>query len=589
MTAEEPTLASLAVQIAATVRRPTAAQRALLGQLDRVAARLRDTTFQLAVLGQFKRGKSTLLNALIGEELLSVGVLPLTTVATFLTASESPRLRLTFESGEVAESRMGSLEVLAREIAATTTEEGNPGNSKRLSRVDVGVPDAPLLKEVTLIDTPGIGSTYAHNTDAAYAALAECDAALFVCSVDPPITEVELAFLERVCDVVSHVIVVLNKVDLVDDDDRRRATSFLSGVVAERAPAAVDRRVFAVSARSALVARRLADTAGSEKSGLPELERYVRATLIGRKRELLERSIAGKMADIAAQLAGDAAFMARALSMPLVELDRAVRDFEAAMAGFEQERTGLDDAVQGEWRRALVRLNGLCAGVEVRAHSELTTRLNERDTVGQTPGGDTGVASPMAEFFERELVGLATTVEAELTASLRVQQGRYEALVERVRGTAGALLDVQLPRPLPSEWFRAVQRAHWVSEWRTESLGSVVVDGLFRLLPEPFRRRRLNAQYRQAVEDAIKRNLGDLRWIMRQNIDDSFRSLLAGSREAVEASIQATRDLLAAARSRRDGQEGRSFEEEFRQTDLSERRLRELGATLDLRRMEPTP
>lgn len=582
-------LASLAAQIAAAVWRPTAAHRALLGQLDQLVARLRDSTFQLAVLGQFKRGKSTLLNAMIGDELLSMGVLPLTTVATFLTASEAPRLRLTFASGEAVETQMDSLEALTREITATTTEEGNPGNAKGLRRVDVGVPGTQLLDEVTLIDTPGIGSTYVHNTDAAYAALAECDAALFVCSVDPPITEVELAYLDRVCHVVPRVIVVMNKVDLLDGDDRRRAMGFLTSVVAERAPAAVDRLVFPVSARAALAARRLADDAALEASGLPELERHVRATVIHRKREVLERSIAGKMSGIAAQLAGDAALTARALAVPLAELDRAIRGFEEAMSAFERERTGLDDALHGEWRRALARLDSLSADAELRARGELGAWLSGLGGPEPSDECDTGKAGRVTEFFERELAELTATVEDELTASLHVQQARYEALVERVRSAAGALLDVPLPPALPSEWFQARRRVHWVSELWTESLGSVATDGLARLLPARFQRRRRRARYREAVEDAIKRNLGDLKWTMRQNIDESFRNLLASSREAVEASIEATRDLLVTSRRRRHGREGHLLEEDLRCARHAERQLRELSAALDLHGAERVP
>lgn len=582
---ELPTLDVIAEEICSAVPEPTLAQGRLLGELRRQAARLRDSTFQLAVLGQFKRGKSTLLNAFVGEALLSAGVLPLTAVPTFLAASPALHLRLIYESGVVDELRPISVEAMAREIAAATTEEGNPHNAKGIRRVDVGLPGGPWLDDVTLIDTPGIGSTHTHNTDVAYAVLPECDAALFVCSVDPPITELELTYLDRICRTIPRVIIVLNKADLVDADDLHKAMGFLSEIIANRPQKEIDRRVFAVSARRALAARRSGDEAGLEASGVTELERYVRTALIEQKRDVLELSIASKMTEIAAALAGDAVMTTRALSIPIAELDATVLAFEQAAAAFERERIDLEDALNGEWRRSLLRLDTLCEDVERRVREQVDARLDGLSICGEPDEGRSTVTTFIAELFDKEFAEIASVIEAAFTNSIQAHQTNYQALAARVRETAGSLLHVPVPAALPTNWFQTKRETYWVGERRAESLGSLTVDGLTRLLPAAVRRSRQQRRFREAVCNALTRNISDLHWTMRQNIDDSFRGFIASAREVVDTSVASTRDLLTAARQRRQEQDI-PLRDQVARASAAELRLAGLHDVLSCRRAE---
>ncbi|WP_157733027.1 dynamin family protein [Bosea sp. AS-1] len=572
-------LVEIAEAARSTIHHPTAAQRRLLRQLEHQAHRLGEQVFQLAVLGQFKRGKSSLLNALIGQPLLSAGVLPLTSVPTFLTAGTDLRIRLTSLSGGREERKVATIDELAKEIAAATTEEQNPRNEKRVRRVDVGLRESPWLEDVTLVDTPGIGSTQTYNTDAAYAVLPECDAALFVCSIDPPITEVELGYLSRICQTVPRVIVVLNKIDLVDEEDREKARAFLASIIAERPEAQIDRRIFPVSARQALAARRSGDDAALEASGLLELERHLRADLIERKRQILASSIANKMAVITHAFAADTAMMVSALSLPLSELDAKAAAFAQAAMDFERERVGLEDTFNGEWRRAAARLDGLCETVGERAQKQLDAviiSLGDKDIV---ENGRSIVGAAMTEIFDREFTALATTVESELAITVEGQQKRYRDLAARVGEAAGTLLDVPMPPAVPDDWVRIKRDFHWLSERRTENIGSLTMDGLARLLPAALRRRRQRKQFREAVANALMRNLSDLNWEMRQNIDDSFRGLLAAARAAVEISLSSTRELLGIVRERRR-LEGVSMEQEIEAAKTAERRIAELDAEL---------
>src|SRR6266508_1588157 len=186
------------------------------GQVGEAARRLAGLELEVAVVGEFKRGKSTLLNALIGVEVLPAGVLPLTAVPTVLERGE-PVCRVTFTDGH--------------------TEEHDLGNRLGVQRVVVRL-HAPLLDEgVRLVDTPGVGSVLEHNTRATDAYLPSLDAAILVTSADPPISRGERAFLGRVAEQAVRLFVVLNKADYLSGEELQRTVEFTERVVREVVPA----------------------------------------------------------------------------------------------------------------------------------------------------------------------------------------------------------------------------------------------------------------------------------------------------------------------------------------------------------------
>jgi hypothetical protein len=150
-------------------------------------ARLSDGRFYVACVGQFKRGKSTLLNALVGQSLLPAGVVPITTAVTVLRYGERvrARVRLGAEWHDIAPS----------ELAAYVSEEQNPANEKGVSVVEVFVPNSLLASGMCLVDTPGIGSVITANTEATRAFVPHIDAALVVIGADPPISADEVTLI----------------------------------------------------------------------------------------------------------------------------------------------------------------------------------------------------------------------------------------------------------------------------------------------------------------------------------------------------------------------------------------------------------
>jgi ribosome biogenesis GTPase A len=214
-------------EVASCISAPFGNQAKIAERLNALRHRLAIERFQLAVLGQFKRGKSTVLNALLGKSVLPIGVVPVTAIPTFLEPATDLKTRVTYLSGKAEEFDAKSTELLREKLTVFVTEEANPRNALNVARVDVFLPAELLERGVILIDTPGVGSTHQHQTAMADAVLPECDAALFVVSADPPITEVEIEYLARIRQTVARLIVVLNKIDAIEPHDREKAATFL--------------------------------------------------------------------------------------------------------------------------------------------------------------------------------------------------------------------------------------------------------------------------------------------------------------------------------------------------------------------------
>ncbi|HUY13736.1 MAG TPA: dynamin family protein [Terriglobia bacterium] len=201
--------------------------RRLSDEARDLAARVSEGRFYVSCIGQFKRGKSTLINALIGEAVLPSGFIPVTTVPTIVRYGAGRMARIQRQD-------RGWQEINLSDLNLYVSEEHNPENVKRIAGVEVFVP-APLLAEgMCLVDTPGLGSVFAGNTEATQAFLPRIDAALVVVGADPPLAGEELRLVEAVGRQVRDVILVLNKADRTTDAERAAAIQFTRQLLEKR-------------------------------------------------------------------------------------------------------------------------------------------------------------------------------------------------------------------------------------------------------------------------------------------------------------------------------------------------------------------
>ena len=241
-------------------------------QCQPILAKLAEDRFNLAVVGQFKRGKSTLMNAVIGRDLLPTGILPLTSVVT--TLCYGPRERVVLRrKGWIFEP-----EISLRDLEAYVSERGNPGNEKGILEARVELPMKLLRQGLHFSDTPGIGSARRDNTETTYSFLPEADAVIWVTSVEAPLSEAEQEFLRDIRQLVRKVFVVVNKVDLLTSDERRQVLDYIESGIRQLLDTS-EVRLYPLSARQGLEAKLRGHEDELQQSGLPEFEASLTAFL----------------------------------------------------------------------------------------------------------------------------------------------------------------------------------------------------------------------------------------------------------------------------------------------------------------------
>lgn len=312
-------------------------------EADERRRQLGEARFFVACIGQFKRGKSTLLNALVGNAVLPVGVVPVTSVITILREGLRPEAVARFTSG-------GTESIRLEDLADLVDERRNPENRKGVAAVEVLLPSPILANGLCLVDTPGVGSVFALNTETTRAFLPHIDVALIVVGPDPPISGAELEMIETVTQAAGHLLLVLNKSDQASPEQRREVSAFTTEVVERRLGRRIE-TIFEVSAREQLEEHRAT-------RDWPALEHTLK-DLAGQQRSALVASSARRSCRrLARRLLAEIDEQDAALRRPIEETAaRAVR-LRTAVEGAErslQELRFLFDAAEAEVVRDLDR------------------------------------------------------------------------------------------------------------------------------------------------------------------------------------------------------------------------------------------
>jgi GTP-binding protein EngB required for normal cell division len=282
-----------------------------LQQCDDLMVKLAEDRFTLAVLGQFKRGKSSLMNAIIGRALLPVGVLPLTSAITVLRFGPKERLLITRSDVRLCFPQEEPVERLAEFV----TEKENPGNRKHVKTACVELPVPFLRRGLEFVDTPGVGSAIEANTTTTLNFLPECDAVLFVTSVDSPFTRVELEFLESIHQHVRKIFFVINKTDLLDSSERNDVLNFVRDTICKHM-GTDDVKMYPVSSRLGLKSKLEGDWTTGLESGLHDLENALARFLSGEKASVFLTAIIERALWLYEQETVEIALRERAKELP---------------------------------------------------------------------------------------------------------------------------------------------------------------------------------------------------------------------------------------------------------------------------------
>ncbi|MBK9179834.1 MAG: dynamin family protein [Acidimicrobiales bacterium] len=413
----ERAVLALGLKAATAYGRPDLAER-----LAGLAARVEQPEVRVLVVGEFKQGKSSLVNALVGSDLCPVDDDIATSAPLLLRWAATPVAAVRLRAGPAdatdgAEDAGddGAAALDPAEVADWVTERANPGNRRHVALVELGVP-APLLSEgLVVVDTPGVGGLGSTHGAVTAAALPLADAVVFVGDAAQELTGAEAAFLQtcvRLCPTIAYA---LTKTDLhpawrriAEIDAGHLATLGLGGLP-----------LLPVSATLARLAEPRHDQRLAVESGLPVLRDWLTAEVLGGAATRRRRSVAAEVAAVADQLA--ARFEAERATLADPEhAARVLAELQDARQRAEQLR-----GAAGRWQQGLADGFGdLTADVE----HDLRSRLRD---VGREADEALERCDPALAWAEFE-PWLRQRTAAAVTASYALLHERATALAIRL-------------------------------------------------------------------------------------------------------------------------------------------------------------
>ena len=300
--------------------------------------RLAEDRFNLMVVGRFSRGKSTLMNAILGGNHLPTGIVPLTSVITTVRYGSRKQVVLNFTDRSLRR------EVPLPQLAEYVTQQANPGNVKNVAFAEIELPVEILRRGLFFVDSPGLGSSIAENTQTTERFMPQADAFVLVTSYESPLSEEEDRILHRIQFTNKRLFVVVNKQDTVSEGERKDALAFVQERL-DRFSFSEKPRIFSLSARQGLDSKQSGNADQLEQSGLREFETELIRFLTEERAESFLSNMFGRVGSFLAHMSSPEGNMELADSFN--SLDKRLHDLRARSLG--------EDAQEG---RAAALRNG---------------------------------------------------------------------------------------------------------------------------------------------------------------------------------------------------------------------------------------
>ncbi len=511
-------------------------------EADALAERVAEGRFYVACVGQFKRGKSTLLNALVGRPILPTGVVPVTATPTVVRYGDPPSALVRLADGETET-------IAVDEVSRYVAEEENPDNVRGVDAVEILLP-APLLRGgMCLVDTPGLGSVFEVATASTHDFVPHIDAALLVVGADPPISADEVALAGRVAEQVDDLMVVMTKADRVNADERAQAAKFTAGILEKR----IGRPpgpIFEVSAAERLDGRttrdwdRLLDT-------LHELSEESGRALVRTARERAVRRLASRLLSLVAE-------QRSLLTTPVEDLERRLGALRSSENALEERLLYLSGLFSAEQQRLAEifarRRKEFLAEAEPRASRDLEEALDGERAFG--PGFRRRAAD-----HAREIGG--SLLEPWLQEEEAAAEDRYREAADRLVTAANKLLDElaesgmagvgELPHAVGEEGGFRTGRRYYLNRFEAQFVSPIPLLGLLDfLVPPPLLRRWVRKKATGFLRQILRTNTTRVRSDLidrvvesRRGLERELRSILQDARDWTEGAIRHAEEVRA--------------------------------------------
>jgi len=381
---------------------------ALSGLLASARAALAQDEIAVAVLGRFKAGKSSFLNQLIAGPSgrrgpLPAGVVPVTAAITEIRYGPRELARVHYQDGR-------SQTVPLDRIGALISEKENPRNHKQVALLTVELPELMRFRGLKFVDTPGLDSALAHNTQTSLDWLPNVGLALVAVSVDPPLSQRDIDLLKSLYQYTPEAAVLLTKADLLSQSELSEVTEYVRAQLAGNLPGTP--RVFPYSIQPGFGPFR------------QELEAWLVAATLGRFAAQRESIAARKIDTLLGECAG---YLALGLkSAEMVEAER--HDLKRQVIGEKEVVEEVKSAVRLVVQHAAAGTRSMVSG-RLETHQRDLQQALLQDFQSQFPRWTASLAVMLSSFEE----WVAGALRERLTALSIRERGSFLAPLHQVR------------------------------------------------------------------------------------------------------------------------------------------------------------
>ncbi len=562
-------------------------------EADALLAKLDSDTFNLVVLGQFKRGKTTFINALLGDNVLPTAVVPLTSIITVIRYGSEPRTTVIYQDGRSQVIGPGSL-------ADYVTERGNPKNEKRVGHVEIEYPSGYLKEGVMIIDTPGIGSTFLHNTEVTYSFLSKVDAAVFMLSTDPPVSDVELRFLEDVRKHVKKFFFILNKIDRADADEAKESLAFNRAVIGEKMGA--EPKIYPLSAKQALEGKIKGDRELLLRSGYVDFDGALGTFLTNDKCSVFLRSILDRASGLveARRLSLAIEKKTRALSVRALEekatmfngeLERFLRDKEANVHLIEWDVDSMIktlDVDSGKFKKEMTPV----IIRQMESFIDTYPKAGNREFLNATKDELFKVISGTCDGWRASEEGKISGLYADKAKS---HSERWEDSIRRFEKASSDIFDVEVRHysfdgapDLHTPLFYGIDT--FMDEGMLLDTALTTIN---LMMPSSVFRGQVKNAMRERVERSLDMNSGKIRYAFLESLLKSSKSMKATYESMADTLVSSVKQALERARAEKSMSateaQDRAVEIDHMLAVLEENKKRLEAVELYCRRPELTP
>ncbi len=391
----------------------------------KLADRLEKKKITIAVIGQFKRGKTTLINTILGRPILPVGIVPITAAITRIEYAEPEGAAEGTTEGAAEEAARDDArdiatvyfrnglceEVPAADLHMYISEQENHDNERDVAEVEL-LTDAEFLKDgLTLVDTPGVGSVHENNSKSAVDFAKESDGVVFMLSVDSPLNQIEVDFLRKVRRFAGKFYFAVNKIDRVDEDELAEYLEYCTALISN---------IMELEEEDAK-ALKLIPVSAKKNIGVNVLTEMIRQDLVERGAEIMERSVGLKLLEILSSTRRQIASYREVLKMAPNVFNRRFQEMKQLMEGQRQDLENLEDR---QYLRAAVN--------EEKAF--LTRQVRELFGIEYYYGVDRDEAAELLdrEEYRAELTKVYDELESTINSIFMYKEENAYAVARRI-------------------------------------------------------------------------------------------------------------------------------------------------------------